>query len=85
MTLPLSFCPVSAAAAVAVGLGTAIPTGGLGEPFRWPGELVGPGVEGLAFGVAFAGLGDGVSDGSAGTGEMAERVAGSGADDAAGA
>jgi len=53
----------------------------LGEPFRWPGELVGPDVEGLAFGVAFAGLGDGVSDGSAGTGEMAERVAGSGVDD----
>jgi hypothetical protein len=55
-----------------------IPTGGLGEPFRWPGELVGPDVEGLAFGVALGGVGVGVgaSDGSAGTGEMADRIAG---------
>ena len=60
-----------------------IPTGGLGEPFRWPGELVGPDVEGLAFGVALGGVGValggvglGASDGSAGTGEMAERIAG---------
>ncbi|HEY5202174.1 MAG TPA: hypothetical protein VIJ31_14840 [Acidothermaceae bacterium] len=68
---------------MAVGLGTLIPTGGLGEPFRWPGELVGPDVEGLAFGVALGGVGValggvglGASDGSAGTGEMAERIAG---------
>jgi hypothetical protein len=61
-----------------------IPTGGFGEPLRWPGELVGPGVEGLAFGVALGvvGVGLGVSVGTAGTGEMAEFVAGCGADDA---
>ena len=89
MTLPVSFC---AAAAVAVGLGAAIPTGGFGEPFRWPGELVGPDGEGLAFGVALSrvavalgGEGVGLGVGTAGTGEMAERVAGCGAEDDAGA
>lgn len=60
-----------------------IPTGGFGEPFRCPGELVGPDVEGLALGVALGGVGValggvgvGASDGSTGTGEMAERIAG---------
>ena len=70
MTLPVSFCPVTAGA-VAVGLGTLIPTGGFGEPCRWPGEVVGADVEGRALGVAV-----GVGDGSAGTGEMAEWVGG---------
>jgi hypothetical protein len=69
-----------------------IPTGGFGEPFRWPGELVGLDVDGLAFAVAVAvavavgvgvGVGVGVRVGVAttGTGEMAERVAGGGAED----
>jgi hypothetical protein len=67
-----------------------IPTGGFGEPFRWPGELVGPDGEGLAFGVALCLVGVGIVGaglgvGTAGTGEIAERVAGCGADeDAAG-
>ena len=80
MTLPLSFWPT---AAVAVVLGTVTPTGGFGEPFRWPGELVAPDGEGLAFGVALARVADGlgVGVGSAGTGEIAERVAGCGAEE----
>ncbi|HEY5454271.1 MAG TPA: hypothetical protein VIJ96_02280 [Acidothermaceae bacterium] len=69
---------------MAVGLGTLIPTGGFGEPLCGPGELVAYGEE-LAFAVALAGVGVGVgpgdSDGSLGTGEMAERVAGWGAED----
>ena len=83
MTLPVSFCPVTAGA-VAVGFGTLIPTGGFGEPCRWPGEVVGADVEGRALGVAVGrpavgvgvGFGVRVGDGSAGTGEMADRVGG---------
>jgi hypothetical protein len=77
MTLPVSFCPAAAGAAV-VGFGTLIPTGGFGEPCRCPGELVGPDVEGLALAVDLEGLGVGeglgvrVGVGTAGTGEMAE-------------
>src|SRR5665213_3412563 len=89
ITLPVSFCPVTAGAA-AVGFGTWIPTGGFGEPCRWPGELAPPDVDGLAFGVALGrpgvGVGRGVrvGVGNAGTGETAERVAACGAaDDAA--
>jgi hypothetical protein len=80
MTSPVS-CPVTAGA-VGVGLGTFTPTVGCGEPCRWPGELVGLDVEGLALVVALGvGVGAGVS--TAGTGEMAERVAGWAAEDAA--
>jgi hypothetical protein len=90
MTLPVSCCPVTAAP-VAVGFGTLIPTGGFGEPCRWPGEVVadGPDVEGLALAVALdglgVGLGVGVGVGRAGTGEMAERVAACGVEDDAAA
>ena len=86
--MPVSFCPVTAGAAV--GIGTWIPTVGFGEPCRWPGELAPPDVDGLAFGVTLGGPGVGVGPrvrvgvGSAGTGEIAERVAACGAaDDAA--
>lgn len=88
MTLPVSLFPVSAAVD-AVGFGTLIPTGGTGDPCRWPGELAPPDVEGLAFAVALdgpgvgvgVGVGLGVSVGIAGTGERAEWVAGCAAED----
>jgi hypothetical protein len=87
MTLPVRF-PVTAGAA-GVGFGTLIPTGGFGEPCRWPGELVGPDVEGPAVAVALDGVGVGlgvrvglgVTVGTTGTGEMAEWVAGGAAED----
>jgi hypothetical protein len=77
MTLPVS-CPVTAGAG-GVGFGTLIPIGGFGEPCRWPGELAAD-VEGLGVAVVLdelgVGLGLGVSVGTAGTGEMADGVAG---------
>jgi hypothetical protein len=85
MTLPVS-CPVTAGAG-GVGFGTLIPIGGFGEPCRWPGELVGPDVEGLGVAVVLdevgVGVGLGVSVGMAGTGEMADWVAGCAAEVAA--
>ena len=84
ITLPVSGFPVSAA----VALGTGTPTGGFGEPWRCPGEVVTDGdVEGLACAIGLdvgirVGVGAGVTVGSAGTGEIAERVADCGEDDA---
>lgn len=62
---------------LAVGFGRVIPTVGFGEPWRWPGELVGPDVEGLGFAVALRlavglGLGVGVGVAATGAGEMGE-------------